>query len=465
MLHHRHPCGGSGVRMHQPASVSSRQAVRLVPKLLRHCRLAPTVSNHPAAEFGHQDQQWPVVPAIRSSNAELSGLKRRRLVIPAVNSAIEAPPAAAPGTSPRLLTGLSAERVQRLGALVELKKLYRNCIRADLLLQLPGPIYVAPEGAHQAAVALDTDAYDSSSTDSSNAVDDEESERLQQAVEVVAEMQLTAEQLKTGLRTLPGGFGALFGRETGEATEAAIREVAKRFSSELKQRAAVELPQLPFSNESQAQAALDVRNSRYDRRLQAIVDELADGPTSSISGSFPDRLNQAEKVAGKFVARRIKPALQRAREKQFIEVLSESTQYLKGLWSRLNGGGGRSKRALPPELVLPPSSKKDIEKHIGELGLQLESLEKRLVEASKAREARLRKAGAAGRVAVAIQLRSMDAEVIAISRLLAVRTLQLEMEYIYSSLEEEALDVSADELRNSAKGDWISITAQASAAH
>lgn len=33
---------------------------------------------------------------------------------------------------------------------------------------------------------------------------------------------------------------------------------------------------------------------------------------------------------------------------------------------------------------------------IGELGFQLEALEKRLVEASKAREARLRKAGAAG---------------------------------------------------------------------
>lgn len=33
---------------------------------------------------------------------------------------------------------------------------------------------------------------------------------------------------------------------------------------------------------------------------------------------------------------------------------------------------------------------------IGELGLELEALEKRLVEASKAREAKLRKAGAAG---------------------------------------------------------------------
>lgn len=77
----------------------------------------------------------------------------------------------------------------------------------------------------------------------------------------------------------------------------------------------------------------------------------------------------------------------------------------------------------------------------------------------------------AGRVAVAIQLRSMDAEVIAISRLLAVRTLQLEMEYIYISLEDEAIDVSADELLNNPKGEqhcllhWrAGVTAQRAAA-
>lgn len=71
---------------------------------------------------------------------------------------------------------------------------------------------------------------------------------------------------------------------------------------------------------------------------------------------------QAEKVAGKFVAKRIRPALQRAREKELGEVLSESGEYLKGLWARLNGGGSSSKRALPPALLQPPGSKKEIEK-------------------------------------------------------------------------------------------------------
>jgi hypothetical protein len=46
----------------------------------------------------------------------------------------------------------------------------------------------------------------------------------------------------------------------------------------------------------------------------------------------------------------------------------------------------------------------------------------------------------------------MDAEVVTISRQLAVRTLQLEMEYIFSALEEEALDASADELLSNSKG-------------
>ena len=55
-------------------------------------------------------------------------------------------------------------------------------------------------------------------------------------------------------------------------------------------------------------------------------------------------------------------SLQRAREKELPELLSESRQYLSGLWSRLNGTAGRRQRALPPELKLPPSSTKEVDK-------------------------------------------------------------------------------------------------------
>jgi hypothetical protein len=102
---------------------------------------------------------------------------------------------------------------------------------------------------------------------------------------------------------------------------------------------------------------------------------------------------QAEKVAEKFVANRIKPALQRAQERDIVEVVLESGTYLRGLWDRLNGGGGGGRRALPTGLPMAASSKKEVERMISELGRELESLEKRLQEASKARESKLRKVG------------------------------------------------------------------------
>lgn len=54
-----------------------------------------------------------------------------------------------PGSQRRNMQGLSAERVQRLETLVELKKLYRNLIRAEALLALPSPVYTPPEGVRQ----------------------------------------------------------------------------------------------------------------------------------------------------------------------------------------------------------------------------------------------------------------------------------------------------------------------------
>ena len=45
---------------------------------------------------------------------------------------------------------------------------------------------------------------------------------------------------------------------------------------------------------------------------------------------------------------------------------------------------------------------------------------------------------------MASELRDMDEDVSSLSRTLAVRTLQLEMEYIFSCLEDETLDIAQD---------------------
>ena len=79
-----------------------------------------------------------------------------------------------------------------------------------------------------------------------------------------------------------------------------------------------------------------------------------------------------------------------------------------------------------------------------QLVLEVEKLEKRVKEASKAREAKLQKSSAKDRLSLAFQLKIMDDEVLQLSRLLALRSLQLQMEYVYQTLEEEALDVVED---------------------
>lgn len=78
---------------------------------------------------------------------------------------------------------------------------------------------------------------------------------------------------------------------------------------------------------------------------------------------------------------------------------------------------------------------------MSELVIAVEKLEKKVKEVSKAREAKLQKASAKDRLSLAFQLRMMDDEVLQLTRLLAVRSLQLQMEYIYNTLEGEALGV------------------------
>lgn len=67
--------------------------------------------------------------------------------------------------------------------------------------------------------------------------------------------------LQTGLRALPASFGAIFGKDSSVQTAADIRDTAKRYSGELRDRAAVELPLLPFSRYEQHSAFCSIMRS------------------------------------------------------------------------------------------------------------------------------------------------------------------------------------------------------------
>lgn len=275
-------------------------------------------------------------------------------------------------------------------------------------------------------------------------------------------MELTAEQLKAGLRALracPYDFPKLFKSELQpEAATQLDGRVASLFQ-ELTARAAVEVATLPFASEAAAQAAIDARNARYRLSIpwapagagEATGDDEAQSPAGAAAGAaagLGERLSKAEKAAEYFVARRLQPAVQRVKETSpegVVEGLKTSAVWAKGLWNRLNGSPGQPlDKDAPFGLPLPVGTEEQRKQHMQQLNLQLDALEKKLQDASKARESRLRKAGLQGRARMASELRDMDNDIAALSKALAVRTLQLEMEYAYGSLEDEARDVVGD---------------------
>ncbi|KAI3427991.1 hypothetical protein D9Q98_006379 [Chlorella vulgaris] len=391
--------------------------------------------------------------------------------------------AAAPSAPPASASediGGADERGARLESMIQLRKLYRNLLRAESLMEEPSPVYepspdrtAAANAANTTSLAISTPP-DPTATAAATAAATAEAERLGAAIEVVAEMELTAEQLKAGLRALkacPYEFSRLF--PDANSREAAATELAQRvveLYDALVERAATEITLLPFTNEAAAHAAIDARNARF--RLSIPWSPAGDGgseaggSSSSSSSSngvavsmdggdrptaapLSERLVKAEKAAEQFVARRLQPAVARVKQTSpegVVEGLKSSASWARGLWNRLNGSPGQplGKDAAPFGLPLPASTEEQRKQATAQLNVQLDGLEKKLQEASKARESRLRKAGIQGRARLASELRDMDNAIAALSKALAVRTLQLEMEYVCGALEDEARDVVGD---------------------
>lgn len=86
---------------------------------------------------------------------------------------------------------LVEDRISRLEVALTLRKLYRNLLRADLLLQFPSPIYKAEELETEVAEAT-------SSTDPSEAAIAAQ-KKVDEAIDFVAELELTAEELRVCL--------------------------------------------------------------------------------------------------------------------------------------------------------------------------------------------------------------------------------------------------------------------------
>ena len=87
--------------------------------------------------------------------------------------------------------GESSDRVTRLEDLLQLRKLYRNCLRAEYLLALPSPVY---ESMRQKS---DPESYTGEERE------EIENQITTKALETISDMQLTADELKVKCQ----GFG------------------------------------------------------------------------------------------------------------------------------------------------------------------------------------------------------------------------------------------------------------------
>ena len=207
-----------------------------------------------------------------------------------------------------------------------------------------------------------------------------------------------------------------------------------------------ELPILPFDTGAAAQAALDARNRRY---APSAVRSGGGGAAGVNTPGAPPvvvaRLSDAEKAVEAFFARRLQPAVAAARDAGVAGGAKAAASYAKGLWDRLNGGGRRGVTPGGALAALPPlaGTKAARTAAAASLAADVAALERKLNDASKAREARLRSAPPRERAALAAELRALDDGVACLSRALALKSLRLEMEAVYGYLEDEALDVTS----------------------
>lgn len=212
--------------------------------------------------------------------------------------------------------------------MIQLRKLYRNLLRAEALVVEPTPVYQPPPPPPEAAPEEGNGSADAVAA--AAAAEADEAQRLEAAVEVVAEMELTAEQLKAGLRALKAcsyDFSRLFREEAGKAAAAELEQRVAALYDELAQRAAVEVSHLPFTSEAAAHAAIDARNARFRLSIPWSPGEPGEGGGGGgVAGSSVDqgdrppqaplseRLVKAEKAAEQFVARRLQPAVARVKQ-------------------------------------------------------------------------------------------------------------------------------------------------------
>lgn len=321
------------------------------------------------------------------------------------------------------------QRSKRLEEVVKLRRVYRAALVARYLQDIPSPLWKVEETSPQQADSLDEE-------DRKRA----EEENMQRAVRAISTMYFTEEELKIALRLLEPGYGDFLEGEDAQAAESELENTVQSFCTALIERAEAEAARLP--PEGRAKLAAERDGDWNDEEVSATVESEAGGTTTE-RRSVVQAVVKGERRLEKAV-KRFAPIVKAKVENPgwLLDAASTVKTYGSGLWERLNGKG-QNKSVNLAELGFPApvNTRHTVEKEILVLSSEIESLEKKVNEASKQREAKVRSAGLQTKARLAIDLMTMDREVINLSQTLGIRTLQLEMLYIFQTLEQEALEV------------------------
>jgi len=326
---------------------------------------------------------------------------------------------------------------QRLSELVKLRRVYRAVLGATYLLNLPNPLYepskVLTKGGKQPPPADEEELRQ------------REEEQQQRAVQAIVAMYMTVEELQTSMQLLDPSYAELLQGPPGSKPQEMVEERVKEVTGQLLTRAVEEARRLPPEGEARLAAERDGWDPAQDAQgplsdTEAMVGR-GSGPLAAVVKGEQQLEKYIVKKVAPFVKSRVEISLQNPG--WVVDSAKALQTYGAGLWERLNGKGSDGKTVKPSELGLPAliTMKPQVDKQVETLLVEIDALEKKVQEASKARETRVRSAGLQSKARLAVELMAMDREVIDMSHTLGIRTLQLEMLYMYQTLEQEALEI------------------------
>ena len=362
-------------------------------------------------------------------------------------------------------------RAKHLDTLVGLRSLYRSLLRARYWLTQPQPLL----SSHPASSVSEEFGGTGAGADlvrPEDLVSVDEAEEVAWALDAVAEIALTCDQLAEQLAKLPTGFGAVFQSLDVDAArdgEARVESISRGILGDLTARFEAELATLPFGSRTEALRAV---RQRITNETQAYDSEEADaGAEGGGSMGLRQVLPAVADRAAVRIVKRVKASskgmlMVKGREEGagvgakpeagFQDSIQGAADYARGVWVRLNGGGtSTSVSMMEAAQVLPEGLPRPVPLSEGEasvalrlmgktsdgLSIEVDRLDKELKEASKNREQALRKAGVLGRARLAEDLRGAEEEVSSLRTRLALKTLELEMNLIFKCLENECLQI------------------------